>query len=65
MASEKGVVASGADFETARRRNVPASTTNALAVDKVEIDDKKTQVKKVGTLYAIVHSAESLLIMRR
>lgn len=54
MASEKSVVASGADFETARRRNVPASTTNGLTVDSVEIDDKKTQVKKVGTIDASV-----------
>lgn len=47
MASDKLAVASGADHtQTARRRNVPSS--NGSLVDTVEIDDKKTQVKKVS-----------------
>ena len=48
MASDKVAVASGADHtQTTRRRNVPSS--NGALVDTVEIDDKKTQVKKVST----------------
>jgi len=48
MASEQPVVASGAEYESAtRRRNVGTPATNTLVVDKVEIDDKKKQVKKV------------------
>lgn len=47
MASAKAAVASGADHaQTTRRRNVPSS--NGGLVDTVEIDDKKTQVKKVS-----------------
>lgn len=47
MASTKGA-ASGADFDqTVRRRNVPSTTPNGGLVDRVEIDEKKTQVKKV------------------
>ena len=57
MASEKSAVASGADFDGARRRNVPASSTNGLAVDKVEIDDKKSQVKKVSESHSTFLSA--------
>lgn len=49
MASEKGAVTSGADFDQAtRRRNVPSTSPNGGLVDRVEIDDKKTQVKKVS-----------------
>ncbi|KAJ8061805.1 hypothetical protein OCU04_009598 [Sclerotinia nivalis] len=45
MAPSKAAVASGADHaQTTRRRNVPSS--NGSLVDTVEIDDKKTQVKK-------------------
>ncbi|KAF7914479.1 uncharacterized protein EAF01_000885 [Botrytis porri] len=45
MASDKTAVASGADHtQTTRRRNVPSS--NGSLVNTVEIDDKKTQVKK-------------------
>lgn len=48
MASEKPVVASGAEYESAaRRRNVGPPATNTLVVDKVEVDNKKEQVKKV------------------
>jgi len=49
MASTKEAVASGADFDqVTRRRNVPSTTTNGGLVDRVEIDEKKTQVKQVG-----------------
>ena len=49
MASEKIAVASGADFDQAtRRRNVPSTSPNSGLVDKVEVDDKKTRVKKVS-----------------
>ncbi|KAM0162273.1 hypothetical protein ACHAPG_001971 [Botrytis cinerea] len=45
MASDKTAVASGADHtQTTRRRNVPSS--NGSLVNTVEVDDKKTQVKK-------------------
>jgi dolichyl-phosphate-mannose-protein mannosyltransferase len=49
MASEKGAT-SGLDFETqsTRRRNVPSNPPNGGVVNKVEIDKKKTQVKKVS-----------------
>ena len=47
MASDKTAVASGADHtQTTRRRNVPSS--NGSLVNTVEVDDKKTQVKKVS-----------------
>ena len=50
MASEKGAVASGLDAETqaTRRRNVPSNSPNGGLVDRVEIDDKKIQKKKVS-----------------
>jgi dolichyl-phosphate-mannose-protein mannosyltransferase len=49
MASEKGAVASGADFDQAtRRRNVPSTSPNSGLVNRVEVDDKKTRVKKVS-----------------
>jgi len=66
MASTKEAVASGADFEQAtRRRNVPSTTPNGGLVDRVEIDEKKTQVKKVGfcasahTILAALHNFHS------
>jgi dolichyl-phosphate-mannose-protein mannosyltransferase len=47
MASEKGAVASGLDFDSqsTRRRNVPSTSPNGEQVNKVEIDNKKTQAK--------------------
>ena len=50
MASEKGAVASGADFDAqaARRRNVPSTSPNGGLVNRVEIDEKKRQVKQVS-----------------
>jgi dolichyl-phosphate-mannose-protein mannosyltransferase len=49
MASEKGVLASGleSDSQSTRRRNVPSTAPNGGMVNRVEIDDKKTQTKKV------------------
>jgi hypothetical protein len=48
MAS-KGAVASGADHDqAARKRNVPSSLSTGGEVKRVEIDDKKTQLKKVS-----------------
>jgi len=49
MASEKGVLASGleSDSQATRRRNVPSTSSNGGMVNRVEIDDKKTQIKKV------------------
>lgn len=45
--SEKGV-ATGADLDNAaRRRNAPSTSPNGGAVDRVELDEKKTQIKKV------------------
>ncbi len=51
MASEKEAIASGLDAETqaARRRNVPSNSPNGGLVDRIEVDDKKTQKKKVCT----------------
>lgn len=47
MASTKGA-ATGADFDqSVRRRNVPSTAPNGGMVDRVEIDEKKTKVKKV------------------
>ncbi|KAN0110285.1 glycosyltransferase family 39 protein [Hyaloscypha variabilis] len=48
MASEKGVLASGleSDSQATRRRNVPSTSSNFGMVNRVEIDDKKTQIKK-------------------
>ena len=51
MASKQGAVASGADYDQAiRKRNVPSTTANGGLVDRVELDEKKTQVKKVRKL---------------
>ncbi|TAQ84911.1 hypothetical protein B7494_g6761 [Chlorociboria aeruginascens] len=48
MASDQGVIASGADFDAQaiRRRNVPSTSPNGGLVNRVEIDEKKTQAKK-------------------
>jgi dolichyl-phosphate-mannose-protein mannosyltransferase len=50
MASAKGAVASGADFDAqaTRRRNVPSTSPNGGSVNRVEIDEKKTQAKQVS-----------------
>jgi dolichyl-phosphate-mannose-protein mannosyltransferase len=47
MASERGAVASGLDFDSqsTRRRNVPSTSPNGGQVNNVEIDNKKTQAK--------------------
>jgi dolichyl-phosphate-mannose-protein mannosyltransferase len=47
MASEKGTVVSGLDLDSqsTRRRNVPPTSPNGGQVNKVEIDNKKTQAK--------------------
>jgi dolichyl-phosphate-mannose-protein mannosyltransferase len=49
MASEKGVLASGleSDSQSTRRRNVLSTSPIGGMVNRVEIDDKKTQIKKV------------------
>jgi len=50
MASEKAAVVSGADFDQAtRRRNVQSTSPGGGIVDRVELDDKKTRVKKVSS----------------
>lgn len=41
------MASTGADFEAARRRNVPHSTAPEVIVDRVEVDDKKAKAKKV------------------
>jgi len=45
MASQ-AAVASGADYEQARRRNVPSTPTSQAK--RVEVDDKKKQAKVSG-----------------
>jgi hypothetical protein len=48
--SQSGAVATGADFDTAtRRRNVPSTSANGELVDRLELDEKKTQIKQVRT----------------
>lgn len=49
MASTQAA-ASGLDYDAqaARRRNVPSQSTNGGLVNKVEIDEKKTQLKKAS-----------------
>jgi dolichyl-phosphate-mannose-protein mannosyltransferase len=49
MASEKGVLASGleSDSQSTRRRNVLSTSSSGGMVNREEIDDKKTQAKKV------------------
>ena len=61
--SQRGTVASGADFsaEATRRRNVPSASPNGGMVNRVEIDEKKTQAKQVGSSEfrdALVQEAE-------
>jgi dolichyl-phosphate-mannose-protein mannosyltransferase len=60
MSSEKGAVASGleSDNQSTRRRNVPSTSPNGGMVNRVEVDDKKTQTKKVSIL--IVAETRSL-----
>jgi dolichyl-phosphate-mannose-protein mannosyltransferase len=55
MASYKGAVASGADFDAqaTRRRNVPSTSPNGGLTDRVEIDEKKTQAKEVSSLFLL------------
>jgi dolichyl-phosphate-mannose-protein mannosyltransferase len=55
MASTQGAAStSGADYDQAvRRRNVPSTSPNGGIVDRVEIDEKKTQVKKVWSHYQL------------
>jgi dolichyl-phosphate-mannose-protein mannosyltransferase len=52
MASEKGVVASGldSDNQSTRRRNVPSTSASGPMVNRVEADDKKTQIKKASNI---------------
>ena len=49
MASVDHAAASGADYDAhvLRKRNVPSTSANGGLVDRVEIDEKKTQVKQV------------------
>ena len=35
------------DVQAIRRRNVPSSTANGALVNRIELDEKKTQLKKV------------------
>jgi hypothetical protein len=50
MASSTTGIASGADFDsqTTRRRNVPSTSPSGGLMNRVEIDEKKTQVKQVS-----------------
>jgi dolichyl-phosphate-mannose-protein mannosyltransferase len=50
MASNNAGAASGVDFDihATRRRNVPSSSPSVGLVNRVEVDDKKTQIKKVS-----------------
>jgi dolichyl-phosphate-mannose-protein mannosyltransferase len=51
MSPTKGA-ASGADFDqqAIRKRNVPSTSVNGEVVNRVEIDEKKTQLKQVRIL---------------
>ena len=53
MASNNEGVASGADFDSqaTRRRNVPPSSPSVGLVNRIEVDDKKTQIKKVSSIF--------------
>ena len=55
MASKNVGVASGADFDAqnARRRNVPSSSPSSGLVNRVEVDEKKTQIKKVSDVETV------------
>lgn len=59
MAAERAVAASGADHDApaVRRRNVPSNTTKDGNVNRVEIDEKKTQIKKVRFCNQLVKMA--------
>lgn len=47
--AQTGAVATGADFDNAtRRRNVPSASGDGELVGRVEVDEKKTQIKKVS-----------------
>ncbi|RDW83200.1 PMT-domain-containing protein [Coleophoma crateriformis] len=48
MASGTAPVASGADYDenAARRRNVPSNGSNGAMANNMEVDEKKTQIKK-------------------
>jgi dolichyl-phosphate-mannose-protein mannosyltransferase len=50
MASNKAAVTTGADHDVqaTRRRNVPSTPANGGLVNRVEVDEKKRQVKKVS-----------------
>ena len=50
MASSTTGIASGADFDSqaTRRRNVPSTSPSGGLVNRVEIDEKKTQAKQVS-----------------
>jgi hypothetical protein len=50
MASNNAGFASGAvvDGQAMRRRNVPSSSPSVGLVNRVEVDDKKTQIKEVS-----------------
>lgn len=50
MASSTTGIASGADFDSqaTRRRNVPSTSPSGGIVNRVETDEKKTQVKQVS-----------------
>jgi dolichyl-phosphate-mannose-protein mannosyltransferase len=52
MASNNAGIASGADYEAqaTRRRNVPSTAPSGGLVNRVEVDEKKTQVKKVRVM---------------
>ena len=58
MASQ-GAVASGADYDqAARRRNVPSTPSTSEKGKSVEIDDKKTQTKKVSIRSFLTHNTK-------
>ena len=56
MASKSVGVSSGTDVDAqaARRRNVPSSSPSNELPGRVELDAKKTQVKKVSAV-VVVH----------
>jgi dolichyl-phosphate-mannose-protein mannosyltransferase len=51
MASSNSGVATGADFDAqaTRRRNVPSTSPTGGLVNRVETDEKKTQIKQVSS----------------
>jgi len=50
MASSTTGIASGADLDSqaTRRRNVPSTSSSGGLVNRVELDEKKTQIKQVS-----------------